>query len=49
MDGIKLVVTAPFADYATGDEITDQQTIIDILESESASRVVKVAVTGKEA
>ncbi len=40
---MKLVVITPFADYKTGDEITDQAQIDKILGSEQADYVVKVA------
>lgn len=37
-----LVVTNPFGDYARGAQITDAQTISDVLASDFAVNVVKV-------
>ena len=42
---IKLVVTSPFASYQKGDEITVQEEIAAILDTENEHRVVKVVVT----
>lgn len=39
---IKLVVTAPFADYKVGDEITDSKAVQDVLDSANAGSVVTV-------
>lgn len=41
---IKLVVKEPFQDYAKGDEIVDPQKVAEILASEQAAHVLKVAV-----
>jgi len=39
---LALVVTNPFGNYARGAQITDAQTITDVLASDFAANVVKV-------
>jgi hypothetical protein len=39
---LALVVTNPFGDYSRGAQITDAQTITDILASDFVANVVKV-------
>lgn len=39
-----LTVTRHFAGYKPGDQITDEQAMKEILESDNASRVVRVLV-----
>jgi len=46
---IKLVVTAPFADYKAGDEITDSKAVQDVLDSENAGNAVKVQAPDAQA
>lgn len=41
--GIALVVVHPFGDHQKGDHITDPALIAEILDSEHAASVVKVA------
>lgn len=43
---MKLIVTQPFGQYETGQEITDPDTITEILDSSNASFVVKVVAPG---
>jgi hypothetical protein len=40
---MKLIVTNAFADFAKGDQITDQAAIDAVLASDNAGNVVKVA------
>lgn len=39
----RLLVTDPFKDYKRGDIISDHKEIMDIMDSEDAHRVIKIA------
>lgn len=46
---IKLVVTAAFADYKAGDEITESKAVQAVLDSENVGNVVKVQAPDAQA
>ncbi|EJN07790.1 hypothetical protein [Herbaspirillum sp. YR522] len=45
---MNLVVTHAFGDYQVGNQISDEQTVAEILASEQAQFVVKVASSAPE-